>query len=829
MKQLLFALVFLCLVTEAKATTYWASTGGGAGTCGAASGAGDPGTYRTLAQAVACMSVGDEVVVKNGTYSIGSSSISLPTGGSSWNAGGFYTIRAQNNLGAIFLANWPFCTYNCNSAGYVKFQGFLMDGTGAGNSGTFTDLKGQTVGYANGPIIGGGQSAGFINHHLWFNLFEITRYTGIAVQLGGPNSVLSNSVVHDNGTTSNDNCVYLSDGSTNGLVENNHIYNCTGAGLQAYSSNPSTSSGAIIRWNNIHNVSSSPRILNGSYIEQPGPETRVDGINLSSGFDGSLIYGNVIHDMLLSSGADQGGINIMPLSGTSFTSVKVINNTVYNVNGEAEIIVQEGACNTVVMNNIAYLPHGGTLNTANYSQRNSHCAGTPAVFTTNVTTNPGFVNAGASNFRLAAASGPAYNTGTSPGSPFATATLIAPSTQAWNTDPDGISRPQSSIWDIGAFEFTGTSPAPLVAITSPATPTFTTNAASINMTGTSSQTTGAIVCASNRVATCTVSGTLANWTITGLTLLAGLNTITVTGTDALGNQGTATVVITYAPVFPGPTLVLAMGFETGSGTNSVDSSGANNPGTLIGGASWAGTSGGRYGNGLALGSNQYVNVNDSNSLDLSQGFTISAWVKPTLTSSTYKAIVHKNTGTAGGSPSASYELYASIGAGCGVGGLAGFSNANGVLGPYDTACNSTPLVVNQFTFVALTYDGANLRLYKGTGAGVTLLTTTPHTGYMESSALDLNIGGSEWGEYFQGIIDEVRIYNYAIPLTGGGNTTLGAPCNVAGNLLPAGTPSLTGDANCPVVTLSAPLQFKIGATYTFKIGASTEFKMGAQQ
>jgi len=71
-----------------------------------------------------------------------------------------------------------------------------------------------------------------------------------------------------------------------------------------------------------------------------------------------------------------------------------------------------------------------------------------------------------------------------------------------------------------------------------------------------------------------------------------------------------------------------------------------------------------------------------------------------------------------------------------------------------TGTAAVPL--NAWTHVALTYDGAALRLY----VNGTQVSTTDLAGPMASSTNPLRIGGnSVWGEYFKGLIDEVRIYN----------------------------------------------------------------------
>ena len=59
----------------------------------------------------------------------------------------------------------------------------------------------------------------------------------------------------------------------------------------------------------------------------------------------------------------------------------------------------------------------------------------------------------------------------------------------------------------------------------------------------------------------------------------------------------------------------------------------------------------------------------------------------------------------------------------------------------------------------MTYDGTTLRLYvNGTQVG-----SRPVSGSLLTSTGALRIGGNSiWGEFFQGRIDEIRIYNRAL-------------------------------------------------------------------
>jgi len=61
--------------------------------------------------------------------------------------------------------------------------------------------------------------------------------------------------------------------------------------------------------------------------------------------------------------------------------------------------------------------------------------------------------------------------------------------------------------------------------------------------------------------------------------------------------------------------------------------------------------------------------------------------------------------------------------------------------------------------VAATYDATTLRLYlNGVQVG-----STPRTGALATSTNPLTIGGDPiYGQYFTGLIDEVRVYSTAL-------------------------------------------------------------------
>ena len=81
------------------------------------------------------------------------------------------------------------------------------------------------------------------------------------------------------------------------------------------------------------------------------------------------------------------------------------------------------------------------------------------------------------------------------------------------------------------------------------------------------------------------------------------------------------------------------------------------------------------------------------------------------------------------------------------------------LGGEQNAVGTASLALNAWTHLAVTYDGSNLRLY----VNGTLVRTTAMSGSMAASTGVLRLGGnSVWGEWFSGLMDDVRIYNRAL-------------------------------------------------------------------
>ena len=225
--------------------------------------------------------------------------------------------------------------------------------------------------------------------------------------------------------------------------------------------------------------------------------------------------------------------------------------------------------------------------------------------------------------------------------------------------------------------------------------------------------------------------------------------------------------ITYLTKNPGPVLAARWNFDEGSGTTAYDSSVNVNDGD-INGATWVADQWGGY--ALSFNGNEYVEVPDHSSLDITGSITVEGWIK--LTSFSPQATVAGKWKDIGGTSQRGYLLTV------GTDGKPRFyistTGAN-----YPVAVGST-LSLNTWYHLAGTWDGTNIKVYVDTTSA-----STSQTGSIFSNDQPLLIGANDgWGgsnrKFTNGVIDEVRIWDGAL------------------------TVDQIGDISPPEVTINAP-------------------------
>ncbi|HET6978752.1 MAG TPA: LamG-like jellyroll fold domain-containing protein [Pyrinomonadaceae bacterium] len=143
------------------------------------------------------------------------------------------------------------------------------------------------------------------------------------------------------------------------------------------------------------------------------------------------------------------------------------------------------------------------------------------------------------------------------------------------------------------------------------------------------------------------------------------------------------------------------------------------------------------------GTNSYVTVPNSTTLNISGPITVEAWIKTTSTAS--QSIVERynwlNTDDGG------YALRLEQGR------LLFGTVRNSTT--YDSVMGGTPVSLNVWHHVAGIFDGSQLRVYlDGREDGVKASTVAPASG---TQSLKIGAGGNDAGTNFNGLIDEVRI------------------------------------------------------------------------
>lgn len=384
-------LAFLLLATPAWAPTpRYVATNGTDTSCVAAGNLGTPARTIGFIFRSSCMSTGDILYARGGTYSesINSGLIAFPQGTSYANApvlssypGETATITQPSTSGAAIILDMT-----SNTLQYIIFKDLILDG-----------------GYQNVKIGTGSQPS----NHIKFDNIEAKNgwHQCVSWQTGA-------QPTHDNWWTGGKvhHCGYgeavaqagyaFYVGGNDQLIENAEIYDVQGHCVHVYDSIVPPNR-AITRNNYVHDCAAQNSNLAGMLI---------DGIN-------NQIYNNIV---------TRSAYGITTFSAS--VGALVYNNTVY-ANSQFGLFNYPGSSTTQWKNNIIYQNTGGPIRDL----------GSGSTTATNLTTNPSFVNAAANDYHLQSSSA-AKDMGTN----------LSPTV---TTDKDSVPRPQGSAYDIGAYEF----------------------------------------------------------------------------------------------------------------------------------------------------------------------------------------------------------------------------------------------------------------------------------------------------------------------------------------------------------------------------------------
>jgi parallel beta-helix repeat protein len=359
----------------------------------------------TVTAGCALLAGGDTLIIGAGTYNEGILD-NVPSG-ASWGAP--TTIQAATGT-TVWLAPTGGSGYANvvlfdGAQQFIQFLNINLDATRGITQGCVY-LRGWSGGNPNHIRFNGGECIGPTNGVInegtaAFSCFELTSEVG---GLTGGNELL-NLTVHGCGDSGDYSAAFNVQTSDN-LISNCNAYDSSGNCIVIQNVSFGINNN-IVRNTLVHDVSRSPAFSSGIFL---GPGT------------GSQIYNNVIYNLSVS-----GGGNAALLVATGGSDAAAIYQNTVTANAMIGIHLSSGSGGTVVENNIAY---GNTPNNL--------VDDASSTLTTNlVGVNPVFVNPSGNNFQLTVGS-PAIDAGT---------------TNAYTTDILGVTRPQGSAFDIGAYEF----------------------------------------------------------------------------------------------------------------------------------------------------------------------------------------------------------------------------------------------------------------------------------------------------------------------------------------------------------------------------------------
>jgi len=195
--------------------------------------------------------------------------------------------------------------------------------------------------------------------------------------------------------------------------------------------------------------------------------------------------------------------------------------------------------------------------------------------------------------------------------------------------------------------------------------------------------------------------------------------------------------------------------DEGTSTLAYDNSGYGNNGTLYNTPTWQTSNNCRAGGCLDFnGTNEYVGVSSNNTLDLSSVGSVAVWINipSSWSGSLYPNVVSK--GANAGWDTDGWSIYAFGPASNAIG--IGFRNGGTVKN-----VSFTNSLKDQWIHIVGVWNGSNIYIYEN---GV-LKNSSAQTISPPVTSYPVTIGRDNGSQYFDGLIDEVRIYNRALSVT----------------------------------------------------------------
>ena len=242
---------------------------------------------------------------------------------------------------------------------------------------------------------------------------------------------------------------------------------------------------------------------------------------------------------------------------------------------------------------------------------------------------------------------------------------------------------------------------------------------------------------------------------------------------------------------------LLLKMDEGSGGATTDASGNSNTPTLVNSPSWTA---GQYGSALSFnGTSQYLSVPNSSSLSPTSTMTITAWIKLSGGTGTFRHIVVKPSSSAWASPFAVYALRINTN-----NKLEFWINNNTLISTGNVTLNDD----NSWKPVAAVFDGSFVKTYVN---GVLDSSTAINATSINTSTQPLAIGTYNTAlapnYLFNGALDDIRIYSRALsdpeilalskaPVSQPSGDQCAATCSTQPNSFYSGTAGV-GKSLCP--------------------------------